>query len=58
MHLPSMTTRRWMVFVAIAEADFMLIVQEVSHPLAYLVFMATLAAVILSPALLLPFMLA
>jgi hypothetical protein len=55
--LPRMTMRRWMVLLAVAAVDFALIVQRASHPLALLAFFGTLAVVMLSPVMLLLFLL-
>ena len=38
MRLPRMTTRRWMVLIAVVAVDLTLIVQRASHPLATIVF--------------------
>jgi hypothetical protein len=48
-----MTTRRWMVLIAVVAVDFTLIVQRASHPLATIAFLGTLAIVVLSPVFLL-----
>jgi hypothetical protein len=53
VRLPRMTTRRWAVIVVLTAVNFAMIVQPGSHPLAFLAFLGTLAAVILSPAMLL-----
>jgi len=58
MRLPRMTTRRWMVLIAVAAVDCTMIVQRVSHPLSTVAFMGTIAVVILSPAMLLLLVLA
>lgn len=58
MRLPRMTLRRWLVVIAVAALDFAFIVQEASHPLAYLAFIGTIAVVILSNVMLLLFTLA
>ncbi len=58
MRLPRMTTRRWMVLIAVAAVDFTLIVQGASHPLSVLAFVGTIAVIILLPAMLLLLVLA
>lgn len=58
MRLPGMTIRRGVVFIAVAALDLALIVQTASHPLAHSAFFATLFVVILSPVMLVLFMLA
>lgn len=57
MRLPRMTTRRWIVLVAVVAVDLTLIVQRASHPLAHMAFFGTAAAAVLSPVMLLPLML-
>ena len=52
MRLPRMTTRRWMVLIAVVAVDLTLIVQRVSASLT------TFAIVVISPAMLLLFMFA
>ena len=57
MQLPRMTTRRWMVLIAVVAVDLTLIVQRASHPLAIIAFFGTLAVVAISPVMLLLLML-
>jgi hypothetical protein len=57
MRLPRMTTRRWMVLIAVVAVDLTLIVQRASHPLAIIAFFGTLEVVVLSPVMLLLLML-
>ena len=57
MRLPRMTTRRWMVLIAVVVVDLTLIVQRSSHPVATIAFFGTLAVVALSPVMLLLLML-
>ena len=45
MRLPRMTTRRWMVLIAVVAVDLTLIAHRFSHPLATI---GTLAVVVLS----------
>jgi hypothetical protein len=52
MRLPRMTTRRWMVLIALVAVDLTLIVQRASHPLAYIASLGTFAVVVLSPLML------
>ena len=57
MRVPRMTTRRWMVLIAVVAVDLTLIVQRASHPLATIAAFGTLAVVVLSPVMLLLLML-
>ena len=57
MRLPRMTTRRWMVLIAVVAVDLTLIVQRASHPLAIIALFGTFAVVVLSPVMLLLLML-
>ncbi len=52
MRLPMMTTRRWMVLIAVVAVDLTVIVQRASDPLATIAFFGTLAVVVLSPVML------
>jgi hypothetical protein len=52
MRLLRMTSRRWMVLIALVAVDLTLIVQRASHPLAYIASMGTFAVVVLSPVML------
>jgi len=51
------TIRHWIVLIAVAAVDLTLIVHRASHPLAHLAFFGTAAVVVLSPVMLLLFML-
>ena len=57
MRLPRMTTRRWMVLIAVVALDLTFIVQGASHLLATIAFFGTLAIVASSPVMLLLLML-
>jgi hypothetical protein len=57
MRPPRMTTRRWMVLIAVVAVDLTLIVQRASHPLAYVASFGTFTIVVLSPVMLLLLML-
>jgi hypothetical protein len=58
MRRPKMTTRRWMIVVAVAAVDFALIVQRASDPLSYFALYVAIANIILLPAMLLLFVIA
>jgi hypothetical protein len=58
MRLPRMTVRRWMILIAVAAVDCLLIVQRISDPLANVALVFAFAVVILSPAILILSMLA
>jgi hypothetical protein len=58
MRLPRLTIRHWVVLIAVAAVDFTLLVQSASHPLAHLALFGTLFVVILSPVMLLLFVIA
>ena len=53
MRLPRMTTRRWMIAVAVAGIDSAAMAHKSSNPLAVLATFATIATVLLAPALIL-----